>query len=72
MSADSKKNQRRSDREMAERVQRGLSLLYAAGANEASQYMARVGISSQIVERVVTARYVRGARTPIRVVIDRR
>ena len=64
MSANSKKYQRRSDHQMAERVQCGLSLLYLAGVAEACQYMARAGISNQVIERVVTARHVRGARSP--------
>lgn len=72
MSAYSKKYQRRSDHQMAERVQCGLSLLYLAGVAEACQYMAREGISKQIVERVVNARQVRGARTPVRIVVNQR
>ena len=61
---------RRQDPEMAKLVQCGLSTLYLAGVTEACQYMARVGISNEIIERIVTARYVRGARTAIRMNID--
>lgn len=61
---------RRQDHEMAKMVQCGLSLLYLAGVAEACQYMVRVGISSQTIERIVAARNVRGARTQIRVSVD--
>jgi len=58
---------RRRDREMAERVQHGLSLLYRTGAAEAYQYMALEAIPAEIIERVISARHVRGARVPVRI-----
>jgi len=61
---------RRQDHEMAKLVQCGLSTLYLAGVAEACQYMVRAGISNQIIERIVTARYVRGAGTAIRLNIN--
>lgn len=61
---------RRQDHEMAKKVQCGLSLLYLAGIAEACQYMARAGISSQTIERIVSARNVRGAHTPIRTSVN--
>lgn len=63
---------RRCDHEMAKQVQCGLSLLYLAGVAEACQYMTRVGISNQIIERVITAQHVRGARIPIHIVVEPR
>jgi hypothetical protein len=52
---------------MAERVQSGLFLLYSAGVAEACQYMARMGVSDDVIERVACARYVRGAGVPVRI-----
>lgn len=63
MSAKPNESQRRSDHVMAERVQCGLSLLYLAGVAEACQYMARVGVAGEIIERVLTARNVRGSKS---------
>lgn len=70
MSTSLSKPQRRQDHEMAKVVQCGLSLLYLAGVAEACQYMTRAGISGHIVERIVTARNVRGAKTPVRVSVN--
>jgi hypothetical protein len=58
---------RRHDHEMAEWVQFGLSLLYRQGADEACRYMTDVGISSQIIQRVISARHIRGAGIPFRI-----
>jgi hypothetical protein len=59
---------RRRDSEMADQVQRGLSLLYRAGDAEACRFMAGAGISAQVIERVLSAKFVRGARVPVRTV----
>jgi 3-hydroxyisobutyrate dehydrogenase-like beta-hydroxyacid dehydrogenase len=71
MSTNPSKRHRRQDHEMAKMVQCGLSLLYLAGVAEACQYMVRAGISSSIIERIVSARNVRGAKTPVRVQVSR-
>ncbi len=60
---------RRADREMAQHVQHGLSLLYREGATEARRYMSVCGISDQTIARVLSARLVRGARTPVCTVV---
>jgi hypothetical protein len=71
MSTNPNKRPRRQDHEMAKMVQCGLSLLYLAGVAEACQYMVRAGISGPIIERIVSARNVRGAKTPVRVQVSR-
>ncbi|WP_156398182.1 MULTISPECIES: hypothetical protein [unclassified Duganella] len=65
-------NYRRLDRVTADRVQYGLSLLYLAGAAEARQFMALNGIPDPIIERVLSAQYVRGAKSPVRIVVNSR
>ncbi|GEM_PF-2499189 len=71
MSTNPNERHRRQDHEMAKMVQCGLSLLYLAGVAEACQYMVRAGISGPIIERIVSARNVRGAKTPVRVQVSR-
>jgi hypothetical protein len=62
---------RRRDRAMAESVQSGLFVLYSAGVAEACQYMARMGVSDDVIARVACARYVRGAGVPVRIACSR-
>jgi hypothetical protein len=71
MLTDLNNYRRRQDYEMAKVVQCGLSMLYLAGVAEACQYLARAGISGHIIERVVSARDVRGAEIRVYVEINR-
>ncbi len=58
---------RRRDHKMAGLIQNGLSLLYCQGVNEACRYMTSVGFSEQIIQRIISAKHIRGAGIPFRI-----